>query len=64
VPSPIQIGSLQAEKGAVMELETTTAVAFSYFGTDKMIIRPESERFVPVFLSLRRLQSNQMLICH
>lgn len=47
-----------------MESETATAAAMSYFGADRLIIRPGSERFDPVLPSLTGLQSTQMLISH
>jgi hypothetical protein len=47
-----------------MESEIATAADFSYFGADRTIIGPESERFVPAFPSLTCLQSDQMLLSH
>jgi len=64
VLSPIQIDSLKAAKGSAMESEIAAEAAFSYFGSDRMNIETESERFVQDFPSLTWLQSNQMLISH
>jgi len=64
VSSPIQIDSSQAAKGVVMESETAAATVFSFFGADRMIVWPGSERAGPVLSSVTGLQSNQMFISH
>ena len=45
-----------------MESETATVETFAYFGTDTVIIIPDSETFVPGFPSFTHLQSNQILV--
>jgi hypothetical protein len=64
VPFPIQIDSSESYKEAVMESETATVGDFSFFGADRLIIKPGSETFIPCFPSLTDLQSNQMLVSH